>query len=268
MTHVAVDLVRDDRGGVTVMVDGYPQSYVDPTDPGLLAFEYIAHMASVVDTLPSGHLAVTHVGGGGLTLARYVEHARPGSPQIVLEPDAELTAAVRRDLPLPRGHRVRVRPVDGARGIRDLRDGSADVLVLDAYAGGRVPAELVTTAFLGQTARVLRPEGVLLANIADEPGLRYVARVTAGVREWFGEVVLLATRDVLKGRRFGNAVLAASRAPLDVSALARRAAAAPFPTGVWSGAEVRRRLGGARPLSVEDDMPSPRAPDPGRWRVR
>ncbi len=92
---------RDDSGGVTVLLDGHPQSYVHPGDPGLLAFEYVQHLAIVVDVLPAGVVAVTHVGGAGLTLPRYVEHTRPGSPQIVLEPDVALTEAVRREIPLP-----------------------------------------------------------------------------------------------------------------------------------------------------------------------
>ncbi len=110
------ELVRDDRGGVTVILDGSPQSHVQLDDPGLLAFEYVQHLGLVLDTLPPGPLAVTHVGGAGLTLARYVNHVRPGSPQIVLEPDAALTELVRRELPLPRQHRIRVRPVDGLQG--------------------------------------------------------------------------------------------------------------------------------------------------------
>ena len=43
--------------------------------------------ADVLDALPAGPLAVTHVGGGGCTLARYLAATRPGSSQIVLEPD-------------------------------------------------------------------------------------------------------------------------------------------------------------------------------------
>ena len=91
-----IELVPDEDGrrGVTVMMDGSPQSYVDLADPGNLGFEYIAHLAAVIDTLPAGPLAITHVGGAGLTLARYVNAERPGSPQIVLEPDAELTELV------------------------------------------------------------------------------------------------------------------------------------------------------------------------------
>src|SRR5215204_5077645 len=111
---------------VTVLLDGYPQSAVDLDDPQHLDFEYVQHLALCIDTLAAGGpLRVTHVGGAGLTLARWVHATRPGSPQVVLEPDAALTEAVRRELPLPRRHRIRVRPVDGLAGIAALRDGSA-----------------------------------------------------------------------------------------------------------------------------------------------
>jgi spermidine synthase len=263
-----VEFVPDERGGVTVVVDGHPQSYVHLADPGLLVFEYVAQIGAVLDSLPAGRLAVTHVGGGGLTLPRYVEHTRPGSPQIVLEPDAGLTEAVRRELPLPRGHRIRVRPIDGRTGMGDLRDATADAVVLDAYAAGRVPRDLVTTAFLSDARRVLRPQGVLLANIADEPDLRFLGRVVASAREAVGPVAVVATRDVLKGRRFGNAVVVASPRGPDVEALRRSAATAAFATGVWAGHELDRRFAGAPPLRPEDGIRPPLAPDPGRWRVR
>ena len=37
-------------------------------------------------------LAVTHVGGAGMTLARWVHRVHPGSPQIVLEPGVQRPA--------------------------------------------------------------------------------------------------------------------------------------------------------------------------------
>ena len=109
-TGSRVELVRDERGGVTVLVDGTPQSHVQPDDPELLVFEYVQQFALVLGTRPPAPpqpLAVTHVGGAGLTLPRWVEATRPGSPQIVLEPDVALTELVRAQLPLPRRHRIR-----------------------------------------------------------------------------------------------------------------------------------------------------------------
>src|SRR5699024_1205986 len=104
-TVAEIDFVPDEHGGMTVTVDGHPQSHVDLEDPEGLVFEYVQHMAAVIDAgFPRPDpIGVTHVGGAGLTLARWVHATRPGSPQIVLEPDEQLTAQVRERLPLPRG---------------------------------------------------------------------------------------------------------------------------------------------------------------------
>ena len=265
-----VTLEWDGRGGVTVHMDGSPQSHVQPDDPTLLVFEYVQHLALAMDAMPPeppAPLGVTHVGGAGLTLPRWVEATRPGSPQIVLEPDEALTDLVRREVPLPRRHRIRVRPVDGLAGVRALKDDSADVVVTDAYAEGRVPAELVGTAYAHEVARALRPTGTALWNLADEPGMRWVARVVATVATSLPHVAVIATHEVLKGRRFGNSVLVASAAPLPVEALRRDVARANLPTGLREGAALSRLLAGAKPFD-ELGMQSPPPPDAGKWRAR
>jgi spermidine synthase len=265
-----IELVPDDdgRGGVTVMMDGSPQSHVNLADPGSLGFEYIAHFAAVIDTLPPGPLGVTHIGGAGLTLARYVNAERAGSPQIVLEPNVELTELVRRELPLPRQHRIRVRPLDGLTGIAGLADAKADVVVLDAYADGRVPAELTTVEFLADVARVLRPDGTMLVNVADEPSMAYLRRVYAGLLAAFGHVAVIGTHEVLKRKRFGNTVAIASRSPLDIAALRRQVAKMPFPTGLRDGAQLARQFAGAAPFTVADSAQSPPPPPVKAWRIR
>ena len=101
---VAELLADADRpGGWLLLLDRIRQSYVDLDDPSYLDFEYVQAFADVLDALPPGPLAVTHVGGGGCTMARYVAATRPGSPQIVLEPDAapDGTRARPARLPLP-----------------------------------------------------------------------------------------------------------------------------------------------------------------------
>jgi spermidine synthase len=263
-----VAFVDDTSGGTTVMLDGHPQSYVQVDDPELLVFEYVQFLGAVVDALPPGPVATTHVGGAGLTLPRYVAHTRPGSPQIVLEPDADLTEAVRAALPLPRGHRIRVRPVDGRTGLARLADGSADLVVVDAYAAGRVPAELTSTQWFADVARVLRPGGVLAMNAADEPNRRHLARLHAALHAVLPHTAAIATPEVRKGRRFGNTVLVGSGQPLPLESLTRRVGATPSAATMLLGADLVRALGSARPFTDEDAEPSPAPPDLDRWRVR
>ena len=86
----------------TLRVDGIPQSHVDLDDPEYLEFEYMRRLGHLADlAAPAGEpLRVLHLGGGGLTLARYVAATRPGSPQLAVDFDAELVDLVRRLLPL------------------------------------------------------------------------------------------------------------------------------------------------------------------------
>lgn len=263
----------DGHGGITVMRDGHPQSHVVLDDPRILEFEYVQHFALVLDALhpaAPASLGITHIGGAGLTLARYAEATRPGSPQIVLEPDTELTEAVRRELPLPRNHRIRVRGADGASGLVALKDNSADVVVLDAFADGRVPAELVAPDFAAQITRVLKPGGVFLANLSDEPGFAWAARAIATITAALPHATVIAAQEVLKGRRFGNVVLAASATPdaVDVDDIRRRAARAVFPTGVRSGDQLTLLCRDALPFTTETALRSPVPPQLGAWRVR
>jgi spermidine synthase len=258
-----VELLADaDRpGGWLLTIDRIRQSYVDLDDPTYLDFEYLQAFADLLNALPDGPLAVTHIGGGGCTLARYVLATRPGSTQIVLEPDAALTATVRARLPLPPRSGIRIRTADGRAGLAAVHDASADVVVLDAFHGGRVPEHLTTTEFVADVARVLRPGGVLLGNVADGPPLTYSRRLVATLRTALPETLVTAEASVLKGRRFGNIVVAASRKPLPVAALRRAAASAPFPRTVTTSFGRN-----AKPLTDADSLRSPQPPDE-MWRV-
>jgi spermidine synthase len=264
----AMELLADvDRpGGWLLLLDRIRQSYVDLDDPTYLDFEYVQAFADVLDALPSGPLDVTHIGGGACTFARYVAATRPGSSQIVLEPDAELTAMVRRRLPFARDARIRIRPIGGREGVAQLRTASADVVVLDAFLGGRVPPELTTAEFAADVARVLRPGGVLLVNVADGPPATFSRRFAASLAESFPNVVMLADPAVLKQRRFGNVVLAASRQSLPLAEIRTASARAIFPRAVRAGAAMNRWRAGAPPLTDADPMRSPAPPD-RMWRV-
>jgi spermidine synthase len=273
-----LELLRDDDRGWLLLVDGVPQSYVDPTDPTYLDFDYVRRIASVIDAaFPSAQpLSVVHVGGAGLTLPRWVAATRPRSRQLVLEPDGEVTALVRERLPLPRASGIRVRPQDGRAGTASRRDATADVVVLDAFVDGRVPSELTTQAYAADVARVLRPGGVYVANIADAPPLSFARRFTASLSTVFDEVLVVADPSVLRGRRFGNLVVVGSSRGdgIDLDGLTRGVRSGAVPARVVAGEQLRRFRGGSAPLTDAElagptDGGGSRSPEPpsGTWRV-
>ena len=263
-----VEILADaDRpGGWMLLLDRIRQSYVDLDDPTYLEFEYMRWMSHVVDAQPDGPLAVTHIGGGAATMVRYLGAVRPGSSQIVCEPDVLVTDLVRRKLPFDRGVRVRIRPVDGRTGLTQLALDSADVVVLDAFAGGRVPAELGTSEFAADVARVLRPGGVLIANIGDGGRMTYTRRFVAALRRYLPHALMVTDKAVLNGRRYGNIVVAASARALPMEPIRRGLLGEPFPVQAVSGRDLERWLGGAAPFTDADSDRSPSPPEE-TWRV-
>jgi SAM-dependent methyltransferase len=246
----------------TLLLDGAPQSHVDLDDPTHLEFEYVRRMAAVVDLAASAAqpLRVLHLGGGALTLPRYVAKTRPGSTQRVVEVDAALVDLVRRELPWPSDPRLRVRVGDAREAITTARDGSYDLIVADVFAGACTPAHLTSVEFAGEVARVLRPDGTYLVNVADNPPLRHARAQVATVRAVLPQACLFADAGVLRGRRYGNLVLVAGRVEPPVAGLARRAAGDWFPARVLHGEELDRFTGGAR--VVVDATARPSTPPP------
>ncbi len=243
----------------TLRIGRTDQSYVDLDDPLRLEFDYVQRLADVLDsaTEPGQRLRVVHIGGAAMTLPRYIAATRPSSAQIVLEPDVELTAFVRRHLPLPVRSGIKVRGTDGCRGIAELRDGYADLVIIDAFVGARVPAELTTNEFLEDARRSLSDHGVIILNLTDRGPLGYARRVLAGVRQIFPHVVLCAESSTLKGRRFGNVIIAGGGTALPYSAIAERAGQSPFPYRVLRGARLNQLLSDSKPFSMEDAEESP-----------
>jgi spermidine synthase len=252
----------DRDGSWMLLVNGTPQSHVDLEDPTHLEFEYVRRMGHVLDlAAEEGRpLDVVHLGGGALTLARYVAVTRPGSRQRVAEIDEPLTDLVRASLPLPRNARVRVRAADARAALASMHAASADVVVSDAFAGARTPAHLTTVEYAREVHRVLRPGGVLAANVADGPPLAFARAQVATLRSVFAEVCVLAEPGTLRGRRFGNLVAVASDAPLPIAALIRRCAADPMPSRVVEGEDLDRFTGDARPIPDAEAQPSPEPP--------
>jgi spermidine synthase len=272
----------------TLRVDGIPQSHVDLDDPEYLEFEYIRRLGHLADlAAPAGEpLRALHLGGGGLTLARYVAATRPGSRQLAVDSDAALVDLVRRLLPLDQpgrrtaagrsstaragagragdgragAARIRVRVGDARAVLEDVQAASFDMVIADLFAGARTPAHVTTVEFAAAAAAALSPAGIYAANVGDGPPLTYARARVATVRAVFPHACLIADPGVMRGRRFGNLVLAASRKELPLGALAGRAAGDPFPGRVLGGAELDRFAAGARPVTDGNAEASPAPP--------
>lgn len=246
--------------GLTLLVDGEAQSHVDAADPTRLFFEYVRRIGHVVDAVaaPGAPIRALHLGGGALTLPRYLEATRPGSSQVVVDHDAEVLDTVLARLPLPRGAEIEVLVADAATTasrmsdrrpdtptaaadtppaaphVRHLAAAPFDLVVVDLYTGLEPPAFVATTAFAADVLATLAPNGVAAINVADAAGL---ARLAAQARAFAraapaAELLVAGSPAVLSGADEGNAVLVAAPDGLPDRLGSRLLAAGPHPVDV------------------------------------
>lgn len=271
--------IREDRwrpGTFELVVDGTPQSHVDLGDPTELSFEYVRRMGHVIDRIgaPRAPLTAVHLGAGALTIPRYVAHTRPGSRQQVIELDRDLVDLVRDVLPWSKLDGIRVRYGDARAMLQKLPDallGACDLVVIDVFSGARIPAHVTSVEFYREAARLLAPDGVVLVNVADGPPQRFAraqaatlaAALTPGGARGAAPtaVIALAETQVLKGRRFGNVVLAGSPAGIPTGWLPTLLSAGPHPAAVLARDDLASWTSGS---TVTTDADATASPEPGR----
>ncbi|MBN1096166.1 fused MFS/spermidine synthase [Blastococcus sp. TML/C7B] len=252
--RVVADPERD--SGRVLLLDTLRHSYVDLADPTHLEFEYVRAIASVTDAaFPAGAaISALHVGGGGLTLPRYLAEVRPGTRSLVVEVDPGVVAIDREQLALETSDELQVRVADGRVGLADEPAGERDLVIGDAFGGLSVPWQLTTREALRLVDRALADDGVYAVNLIDNPPLGFVRAELATLREVFAHVVVLARVPILTGEDGGNVIAVASQRPLDTEAIAAAMIDNDLAWRLSSGADLDAFVGDAEVLT-DDHAP-------------
>lgn len=212
---LAIQVDDDDPSRLVLVLDDLRHSAIDLDDPTELSFWYVRRLIDVIDQAPAAD-DIVYLGGGALTIPRYVRATAPGTRQTVFEIDGELIEVVQAemgldpDLPEP----IDIVIGDARLSLDDLADDATDIVIGDAFGSRSVPFHLATEEFIGEIDRVLRPGGIYAVNIIDGGAQRFLAAEAATVGRVFEHVVVMRSEALAAGQR-GNAVIVASDTPLD-----------------------------------------------------
>lgn len=236
-------------GGWTLEVDGVRQSHVgSPGEPPALAT-----VRWMLAALGGGRASCAHLGGGLLTLPRALAEARPGMRQVVVELDPVLAEVARTRFGVPAGTSLEV---GDARAWLDRGTTTGwDAVVVDVFAGGRIPPAFTSRVCFAGARAVLAEDGLLVLNSVAGPDLTFTRRELATLQVEFAHVAMIVQGSALHGLRFGNAVLLASGSPLDVDGI--RAGLAGDPSRGALVTDVDPIVDGARPVVDGDELWSP-----------
>ncbi|MBM6405360.1 fused MFS/spermidine synthase [Phycicoccus sp. CSK15P-2] len=255
--HCAVVRADPERdGGRSLVLDNLRHSYVDLDDPEYLEFSYVKALAAATETTFPGDEPLTahHLGGGGLTLPRWLASTRPGTTSTVSEIDPGVLEVDVRRLGLETGPDLEVRVEDARVGLDAVDDSSRDLVVGDAFGGVSVPWHLTTVEVLGEVRRVLRDDGLYAANLIDYPPLGFARAEVETLRAVFGHVALAATPATTEGDAGGNLVVLASDTPVDTAAWQEALDARDVGWRVIEGAELEAWVGDS-PVLTDDYAP-------------
>ena len=215
-------------------VNGVESSQLNPDTPEELGFEYMRWAAAVLTHrfAADERIRVLHLGGAGCTFARWVTAVYPQAHQVAVELDAGLAELARTRFDLPRAPQLKIRVGEAGEVMAGMHPGTREVVFRDVFAPAPdapapdaphlTPAHLTGTAAAASAASVLTPGGVYVLNIGGGPDLTSVRQEVAALAEVFPHVEVMADPAMLKGRRRGNVIAAASDLPLSDEALGGR----------------------------------------------
>jgi len=101
---------------------------------------------------------------------------------------------------------------------------------------------------------------MVMMNVTDRGPFGYARRVLAGLLQHLPQVVFCAEPSTLKGRRFGNVIIAGSARPMPVAEIAQRAGSSPYPYRVLHGSRVAQLIEHVTPFRDGDSEWSPSPP--------
>jgi spermidine synthase len=242
---VQIQVVHEQPTVELLLLDRVDNSVVDLSDTRYLGFRYTRWISEAIATIgrPTTPLDAVFVGGGAFTLPRWLEATRPGSRSNVLEVDGKLVEFDRQRFGLSTSPDLRA-PVGDARvTMRREPSASADVVVGDAFSGLTVPWQLMTTEWMHEVQRVLRPRGLYALNMIDLRPLSLLRAEGATLLSTFTNVRMISIAGPDGRPAGGNAVLLASNGPLPPEHGPPAAGASAF-----ERAAVVRLVAGAKPL--------------------
>ena len=173
--YYTIKLKRSIRGNngnplESLVLDHLVHSYTDLSEPLYLEYEYIRIYEEMVRWQSSKRKSfkVLFLGGGGYTFPRFIEAKYPNAEIDVVEIDPEITGVVKKYLGISQKTKIHSVNEDGRWFVMNCKtQGGYDFIFGDAFNDLSIPYHLTTKEFAVQLKRLLKPDGLLLANVID-----------------------------------------------------------------------------------------------------
>ena len=151
------------RNIITLWSGGNKQTEIDSGNPMCTRLEYSQNFFLSLAFQPDpGSILVLGLGGGAIP--SLLHSILEKSIIDVVEIDPEMPAIARKYFYFSISERLRLFIDDAFFFVRDTKK-KYDIVLMDAYIENQIPETVNSTAFFAETARVLAPNGIFVANL-------------------------------------------------------------------------------------------------------
>jgi spermidine synthase len=173
--YYTIKLKMDNRNGdesplESLVLDHLIHSYTDLKDPFYLEYEYIRIYEEIVrwQARKRESLNALFLGGGGYTFPRFIDAKYPKAEIDVVEIDPEITRVGLKYLGISEAKHIRSFNEDGRWYVMNSKEkGKYDFVFGDAFNDLSIPYHLTTKEFAMQLKSLMKPDGLLMANVID-----------------------------------------------------------------------------------------------------
>ncbi len=256
--YFTIEIKKVEKNGKkleAVILDNLIHSFVDLQDPLHLQYGYEQTYADLVAWKMKSNpkFRALIIGGGGYTFPRYLEAKYPQAQIDVVEIDPQLTELAYQHLGLSRSSRIRTINGDARWSLMNFPEkGVYDFIFGDAFNDLTIPYHLTTKEFSALIFSVLKPDGVLIANVIDDfsKGL-FMPSYVRTLEEVFGKgKIALVADSSFENMGISTMIVAASPADYPWKEVEKTSGGTCF---VIPPQEVEKKLQGRFALVLTDD---------------
>ena len=205
-----------------LVIDGSLHSSVNEKDPSDLYFYYANKLGKIVETLfpERTQLSTLHLGAGALSMARYIEATRPGSPQVAVEIEEDLVEFVESVVSVPSRENLEVLIGDGREVVEsnlDLFLGRFNLVIVEIFLERTTPAHVTSLEFYELLKKTLTTDGVVVVNVIDSSDFEFAASQFVTIKSAFGGAkVVIDKEDFYSGTPTNALMVGSSSNRLDL----------------------------------------------------
>jgi hypothetical protein len=196
-------------------IGGTLHSSVNIDNPSDIYFYYAQKIVSIIEGIFPGNdrLSTLHLGAGALSLARYIEATRPGSPQVAVEIETDLLDFVNAVIPLSNEKDVELLTGD-ARDVVEKNiqrfANKFDLIIAEIYLDRTTPAHVTSLEFYSLLKSTLSTNGVLIVNVVDGGDYEFAPNQYVTLKKVFNNVKAVFDKEDLNSKAFTNILMIAS----------------------------------------------------------